>query len=79
LQDTKAYGGPNHLSAGIQHGSWSIQTKLGNPPKASFVTSSQVSEMRDDLDYTADDIKQIEEWVKRHVETTWYSKLLPSP
>ncbi|KAL2037832.1 hypothetical protein N7G274_009306 [Stereocaulon virgatum] len=73
LQDTNAYGGPSHLSAGIQYGSWSIQTKPGNPPKGSFVTSSQVSEMSDDLDYTAEDIKQTEEWVKRHVETTWHS------
>ncbi|KAL8718119.1 MAG: hypothetical protein Q9225_004711 [Loekoesia sp. 1 TL-2023] len=73
LADTKTYGGPNHLSAGIQHGSWSIQTKPGRAPSASFVSSSQPSTIRDDLKYTSDDIAAVEEWVKRHVETTWHS------
>ncbi|KAL9009582.1 MAG: hypothetical protein Q9173_005402 [Seirophora scorigena] len=73
LQDTKAYGGPNHLSAGIQHGSWSIQTKPGRAPSASFVSSSQPSTIRDDLKYTPEDIAAVEEWVKRHIETTWHS------
>ena len=75
LQDTKAYGGPNHLSAGIQHGSWSIYSKPGQPPKDSMVSSSKVNEIREDLKYTKEDIKAVEEWVKRHVETTWHSKL----
>lgn len=74
LQDTKAYGGPNHLSAGIQHGSWSIHTKPGKPPKDSFVTSSQTANIREDLKYSKEDIAAVEEWVKRHVETTWHSK-----
>ena len=74
LQDTKAYGGPNHLTAGIQHGSWSIHTKPGKPPNDSFVTSSQTNNIRDDLQYSKEDIGAIEEWVKRHVETTWHSK-----
>ena len=30
--------------------------------------------MREDLEYTPEDIKAVEEWVKRHVETTWHSK-----
>lgn len=80
LQDTKAYGGPNHLTAGIQHGSWSIHTKPGQPPKDSFVTSSQTDNIREDLSYTKEDIAAVEEWVKRHVETTWHSKpSLPPP
>ena len=74
LQDTKAYGGANHLSAGIQHGSWSIHTKPGKPPKDSFVTSSQTANIRQDLKYSKEDIAAVEEWVKRHVETTWHSK-----
>ena len=74
LQDTKTYGGPNHLSAGIQHGSWSIHTKPGKPPKDSFVTSSQTANIREDLEYSKEDIAAVEEWVKRHVETTWHSK-----
>jgi len=79
LQDTKAYGGPNHLTAGIQHGSWSIHTKPGQPPKDSFVTSSQTDNIREDLSYTKEDIAAVEEWVKRHVETTWHSKPIPTP
>lgn len=75
LQDTKAYAGPNHLSAGIQHGSWSIHTKPGKPPKDSFVTSSQTANIREDLKYSKEDIAAVEEWVKRHVETTWHSEL----
>lgn len=73
LKDTKAYAGPNHHSAGIQHGSWSIQTKPGRPPQPNFVSSSQVESVREDLQYSASDIAAIEEWVKRHVETTWHS------
>ena len=73
LQDTKTYGGPNHISAGIQHGSWSIHTKPGRPPKDSFVTSNQTDNIREDLEYTKEDIGAVEEWVKRHVETTWHS------
>ncbi|KAL8733783.1 MAG: hypothetical protein Q9181_003465 [Wetmoreana brouardii] len=73
LADTKAYGGPNHLSAGIQHGSWSIQSQPGRGPNPSFVSSSQPSTIRDDLTYTSADVSAIEEWVKRHVETTWHS------
>lgn len=73
LADTKTYGGPNHISAGIQHGSWSIQTKPGRGPNPSFVSSSQPSAVREDLKYTSADIAAVEEWVKRHVETTWHS------
>ena len=73
LQDTKAYGGPNHISAGIQHGSWSIKNKPGRAPSDSFVSSSQTSNVREDLTYTREDIAAVEEWVKRHVETTWHS------
>ncbi|KAL8892622.1 MAG: hypothetical protein Q9215_000501 [Flavoplaca cf. flavocitrina] len=73
LADTKTYGGPNHLSAGIQHGSWSIHSKPGRGPNPSFVSSSQPSAVREDLKYTKDDIAAVQEWVKRHVETTWHS------
>lgn len=73
LMNTKMYGGPDHVTAGIQHGSWSIPTKPGRAPSASFVTSSQPSTIRDDLKYTKEDIAAVQEWVKRHVETTWHS------
>lgn len=39
-----------------------------------MVSSSKVNEIREDLKYTKEDIKAVEEWVKRHVETTWHSK-----
>ena len=38
-----------------------------------MVTSSQVENIREDLQYSEDDIAAVEEWVKRHVETTWHS------
>lgn len=39
---------------------------------AATVSSSRGG-ARHKLEYTSDDIKAVEEWVKRHVETTWYS------
>lgn len=39
-----------------------------------MVSSSKVNEIREDLKYTKEDIAAVEEWVKRHVETTWHSK-----
>ena len=39
-----------------------------------MVSSSKVNEIREDLQYTKEDIKAVEEWVKRHVETTWHSE-----
>ena len=72
LATTKAYAGPNHLTAGIQHGSWSLPLTKGADPATTYLNSSQC-EVRGDLEYTKEDIAQVEEWVKRHVETTWHS------
>jgi alcohol oxidase len=72
LETTKVYAGANHLSAGIQHGSWSAQLEKPRPPIGSFVTSNQV-QLREDLKYTEEDDKAIDDWVRRHVETTWHS------
>lgn len=58
----------------MQHGSWSIHQKPGKAADTSFVTSSQTDNVREDLKYSKEDIAQVEEWVKRHVETTWHSK-----
>lgn len=74
LADTKAYGGPDHVTAGIQHGSWSIQQKPGRAANPNFLSSSQTDNVREDLEYTKEDIEAVKEWVKRHVETTWHSK-----
>ena len=72
LETTKAYGGPNHLTAGLAHGSWSQQLEKPRAPAASHLTSNQVS-AREDLKYTKEDDLAIDEWVRRHVETTWHS------
>ncbi|KAF2147253.1 GMC oxidoreductase [Aplosporella prunicola CBS 121167] len=72
LATTKAYAGPDHHSAGIQHGSWSIPVEPGRTPKPNFLNSNQ-ADVRDDLPYSTEDLEHIEEWVKRHVETTWHS------
>ncbi|KAI9831655.1 MAG: Alternative oxidase, mitochondrial precursor [Sarea resinae] len=72
LATTNAYAGPNHISAGIQHGSWSTPVDSGKPPQPSFLNSAQQN-VRDDLYYSETDLAHIEEWVKRHVETTWHS------
>ena len=72
LATTKAYAGPNHISAGIQHGSWSMPLKPGRAPDVNWVSSNR-TEVRDDLEYSPRDLEAIEDWVKRHVETTWHS------
>jgi len=81
LATTKAYALPGNLTAGIQHGSWSrpiepgIVHKLGvtslNNEKGILNSSSQP--VYEPLKYSKEDIQQVEEWVKRHVETTWHS------
>ncbi|KAI4846868.1 alcohol oxidase p68 [Aureobasidium sp. EXF-8845] len=72
LATTKAYAGDLHLSAGIQHGSWTMPLEAGTAPSPSFLTSNK-QEIREDLVYTNEDINHIIEWTKRHVETTWHS------
>jgi alcohol oxidase len=44
----------------------------GRKPDASLLNSSSQS-IREDLEYSKDDIEKVEDWVKRHVETTWHS------
>lgn len=72
LATTKAYALPGNITAGIQHGSWSQQIERGKPPKPSILNSN-AREVLHDLEYSNRDIEHIEEWVKRHVETTWHS------
>lgn len=72
LATTKQYALPGNISAGIQHGSWSVPIESGKPPKESFLNSHR-KDVYQDLKYSKQDIKHIEEWVKRHVETTWHS------
>lgn len=72
LETTNAYAGPNHISAGIQHGSWSMPLEKGEAASPTWLNSNK-QDIRKDLTYTNEDIAHVEEWVKRHVETTWHS------
>ncbi|TKA21825.1 Alcohol oxidase 1 [Salinomyces thailandicus] len=72
LATTQAYAGPNHITSGIQHGSWSMPVQSGKPPQPSMLNSNQ-QEVRDDLQYSKADLEALVEWTKRHVETTWHS------
>lgn len=72
LQTTKAYALPGNLTAGIQHGSWSMPIEKGKAANPNFVTSNK-QDTYEDLNYSKKDIEGVEDWVKRHVETTWHS------
>jgi len=72
IETTNAYAGPNHITANIQHGSWSIHQEGGAPKQTSWLNSNQTS-IREELQYTKEDLLAVEDWVKRHVETTWHS------
>ncbi|KAK2751770.1 Alternative oxidase, mitochondrial precursor [Onygenales sp. PD_40] len=72
LETTKAYAGPNHISAGIQHGSWSQQLEAGEQQGSNILNSNR-RDLRQPLKYSKADIEHIEKWVQRHVETTWHS------
>ena len=73
LATTKAYALPGNLSAGIGHGSWSSPLAPADRlPQANTLSSNKVH-VREDLPYSKRDIEAVEEWVKRHVESTWHS------
>jgi alcohol oxidase len=72
LATTNAYALPGNITANIQHGSWSVHENAGKPPEPNMLNSNQVT-VRDDLPYSKEDLLAVEEWVKRHVETTWHS------
>lgn len=63
LATTNAYAGPNHITAGIQHGSWSMPVESGQAPQPNMINSNQ-QEVREDLPYSNEDIAHVEEWVK---------------
>ncbi|UPX09532.1 Alcohol oxidase [Ascochyta rabiei] len=74
LSTTNAYALPGNLTAGIQHGSWTmpLDIKKGKAPSPNFLNSNS-QHVLEDLHYTNEDIEHIVTWVKRHVETTWHS------
>lgn len=63
LATTNAYAGPNHITANIQHGSWTVGVEPGKAPQVSWLTSNK-QETREDLQYSREDLLHIEEWVK---------------
>lgn len=74
LATRNAYAGPNHISANIQHGSWTMPLEPAKPrgDDISWLNSAK-QDLREDLVYSKQDLLHVEEWVKRHVETTWHS------
>ncbi|KAF7558149.1 hypothetical protein G7Z17_g160 [Cylindrodendrum hubeiense] len=73
LQTTKQYALPGNLTAGIGHGSWSNMLPEAENRAGTNILSSNKVNSREELKYSSKDIKAVEEWVKRHVESTWHS------
>ena len=73
LATIKAYALPGNLTAGITHGSWSTYLPEADKKAAVNILNSNKHDVRDELKYSESDIKAVEEWVKRHVESTWHS------
>lgn len=72
LETTKRYALPGNLSAGLQHGSWSVfNPEPSKRPEANILNSNK-ADVRDELKYSKKDIEAVEEWVRRHVESTWH-------
>ena len=64
LATTNAYALPGNITAGIQHGSWSMPVKKGRAPEPSLLNSNS-QDVMEDLKYSKEDIKHIEDWTKR--------------
>ncbi|KAK3290341.1 GMC oxidoreductase-domain-containing protein [Chaetomium fimeti] len=72
LDDTNRYALPGNVTAGIQHGSWSVPVPEPEDKPAKGIVTSNRKAKRKELKYSKKDIEAVEEWVKRHVETTWH-------
>ena len=72
LETRNKYAGPDHLTANIQHGSWTAPLEAGKGAQPNWVTSNKATQ-REPLKYTKEDIAHVEKWVQRHCETTWHS------
>nr|AAF02495.1 alcohol oxidase 2 [Ogataea methanolica] len=71
LETCKAYAGPDHFTANLYHGSWTIPLEKPTPKNTSHVYSNQV-ELHAQLEYSKEDDIAIENYIKEHVETTWH-------
>jgi alcohol oxidase len=72
LETTKRYALPGNLTAGLQHGSWSVYNPVPAKTAEANILNSNKADVREELKYSSEDIKAVEEWVKRHVESTWH-------
>ena len=64
LATTNAYALPGNITAGIQHGSWTMPVEKGRTPEPNFLNSNQ-QEILPDLEYSEDDINHVINWTKR--------------
>ena len=54
LATRNAYGGPNHITANIQHGSWTMPLEEGEAPSVNFLNSNK-KPFRQPLKYSKED------------------------
>jgi alcohol oxidase len=79
LETTKRYALPGNLSAGLQHGSWSVFNPAPIKSPGFDILNSNQAHIRDELKYSKKDLEAVEEWTKRHVESTWHSLGVRNP
>lgn len=72
LEDTRKLAGPLHLTANLYHGSWSTTIGEADKHDPNHVTSSHINVYGKNIQYTEEDDKAIEKYIKEHVETTWH-------
>lgn len=72
LEDTNKYALPRNITAGHQHGSWTVPVPPADEKLNVLHMTSNRKAKRRELKYSHEDIKAVEDWVKRHVETTWH-------
>lgn len=71
LATTNAYALPGNITAGIQHGSWTMPLAKGKEANPNYLSSNR-QEVHADLEYTKQDIQHVEDWVKRESSTVLY-------
>jgi alcohol oxidase len=62
--DTNAYALPGNITAGIQHGSWTMPLEKGRSPEPNWLNSN-CQEILPPLDYSEADINHVIDWTKR--------------
>jgi alcohol oxidase len=70
LATTNAYALPGNITAGIQHGSWTMPMEKGRAPEPNFLNSN-CQEILPPLEYSKEDIEHVINWTKRKLLTTF--------